>query len=134
MASSVKEMISTLTLPTNPETPESDGDEGSLTMSVDERPSPPATPTNTVVEDKTLLKREHAKLYQREYRQRQKNQLHTLKESQIRGAEILLVSAGGEITSRILKTEADYIDMLEGFLQALKDSKYLISYRLSKVM
>ena len=134
MASSVKEMISTLTLPTNPETPESDGDEGSLTMSVDERPSPPATPTNTVAEDKTLLKREHAKLYQREYRQRQKNQLHTLKESQIRGAEILLVSAGGEITSRILKTEADYIDMLEGFLQALKDSKYLISYRLSKVM
>ena len=134
MASSVKEMISTLTLPTNPENPESDGDEGSLTMSVDERPSPPATPTNTVAEDKTLLKREHAKLYQREYRQRQKNQLHTLKESQIRGAEILLVSAGGEITSRILKTEADYIDMLEGFLQALKDSKYLISYRLSKVM
>ena len=134
MASSVKEMISTLTLPTNPETPESDGDEGSLTMSVDERPSPPATPTNTIAEDKTLLKREHAKLYQREYRQRQKNQLHTLKESQIRGAEILLVSAGGEITSRILKTEADYIDMLEGFLQALKDSKYLISYRLSKVM
>ena len=134
MASSVKEMISTLTLPTNPENPESDGDEGSLTMSVDERPSPPATPTNTLAEDKTLLKREHAKLYQREYRQRQKNQLHTLKESQIRGAEILLVSAGGEITSRILKTEADYIDMLEGFLQALKDSKYLISYRLSKVM
>ena len=134
MASSVKEMISTLTLPTNPENPESDGDEGSLTMSVDERPSPPATPTNTVVEDKTLLKREHAKLYQREYRQRQKNQLHTLKESQIRGAEILLVASGGEITSRILKTEADYIDMLEGFLQALKDSKYLISYRLSRVI
>ena len=134
MTSSVKDMISTLNIKTEEETTESDGEEPTLTVMEDERPTPPMTPTNTLAEDKTLLKREHAKLYQREYRQRQKNQLHTLKESQIRGAEILLVASGGEITSRILKTEADYIDMLEGFLQALKDSKYLICYRLSRVM
>lgn len=137
MEPTVKDMISTLNIKAEEETAENSPMEPSEERSA----SPPhsdlsisLTPPPSPTEDKTVIKREHAKMYQREYRQRQKSQLQTLKESQIRGAEILLVAGEtGTITSKVLKTEADYLDMLEGFLQALRDSKYLMSYRLTKI-
>lgn len=137
MEPTVKDMISTLNIKAEEEAAENSPMEPSEERSA----SPPhpdlsisLTPPPSPTEDKTVIKREHAKMYQREYRQRQKSQLQTLKESQIRGAEILLVAGEtGTITSKVLKTEADYLDMLEGFLQALRDSKYLMSYRLTKI-
>ena len=77
-------------------------------------------------------KREHAKIYQRQYRMKQKNEMERLKNTQIRGSELLLVSQNGDMTSRQLITEDDYLDMMEGFLQALKEKQWIISYRLSK--
>ena len=77
-------------------------------------------------------KREHAKIYQRQYRMKQKNEMERLKNTQIRGSELLLVSQNGDMTSRQLVTEDDYLDMMEGFLQALKEKQWIISYRLSK--
>lgn len=137
MEPTVKDMISTLNIKAEEETAEN----SPMEPSEERSGSPPhsdlsisLTPPPSPTEDKTVIKREHAKMYQREYRQRQKSQLQTLKESQIRGAEILLVAGEtGTITSKVLKTEADYLDMLEGFLQALRDSKYLMSYRLTKI-
>ena len=133
----MKDMISTLNIKADDDDPEN----APLEPSDDTSATPPhsehsmsLTPPPSPTEDKSVLKREHAKMYQREYRQRQKTQLQTLKDSQIHGAEILLVAGGtGAITSRVLKTEGDYIDMLEGFLQALQDSKYLMSYRLTRI-
>ena len=63
---------------------------------------------------------------------KQKNEMERLKNTQIRGSELLLVSQNGDMTSRQLVTEDDYLDMMEGFLQALKEKQWIISYRLSK--
>lgn len=55
-----------------------------------------------------------------------------LQQNQVKGSELIMITSDGEISSQIMKTEDDYIQMLEGFLESLKAKKYLISWRISR--
>ena len=98
-------------------------------------PSPDSDPPKPPAETRPISptsKREHQKLYQREYRKKQKEMKTQLQQNQVKGSELIMITSDGEISSQIMKTEDDYIQMLEGFLESLKAKKYLISWRISR--
>ena len=83
-------------------------------------------------QDLALERREHQKLYQREYRKKQKEIKSQLEQTQIKGSEVLMILADGNIQTKALHTEDDYIDLLDGFLESLKAQKYLLSFRIAR--
>ena len=87
---------------------------------------PPPTPVNLPA------RKEHAKLYQREYRKRQKLEKELLREAQVKGSEILMVFSNGQIVSRELHNEEDYIEMLNDFSESLKKQGSLLSFRITQ--
>ena len=92
-------------------------------------PPPPQPPTPAT----TPARKEHAKLYQREYRKRQKMERELLRETQIKGSEILMVFTNGQIVSRELRSEEDYVEMLNDFSESLKKQGSLLSFRISRM-
>ena len=43
-----------------------------------------------------------------------------------------MILADGNIQTKALHTEDDYIDLLDGFLESLKAQKYLLSFRIAR--
>ena len=112
---------------TPPKTPEPKSP-ASETTSTESIPTV-SSPTPTIAGDS---RKEHAKLYQREYRKRQKIEKELLRETQIKGSEILMVFTNGQIVSRDLHTEDDYIEMLNDFSESLKKQGSLLSFRITQ--
>ena len=75
-------------------------------------------------------RREHARLYQREYRKKQKAEKEMLKETQIKGVELIMVASDGQIVSRDLSSEEEYIDMITDLLESMKKLGHILSYRI----
>ena len=94
-------------------------------------PTPTPIPT-TDTQQISPTRKEHAKLYQREYRKRQKLEKEQLRETQVKGSEILMVFTNGQIVSRELRTEDDYVEMLNDFSESLKKQGSLLSFRISQ--
>ena len=87
---------------------------------------------NVVIQEDVVnpSRREHARMYQREYRKRQKEEKEMLKECQIKGAELIMVASGGQIVSRDLSSEEEYIDMITDLLESMKKLGHIMSYRI----
>ena len=101
----------------------------------DTEPAPAAPEPQKDTEKPRLTaaeRREAQKLYQRQYRKKQKEIKTALEQTQIKGSEILMILQDGSIQTKILKSEDDYIEVLEGFLESLKTRKYLLSFRIAR--
>lgn len=75
-------------------------------------------------------RREHAKLYQREYRRKQKELTVTLQRTQVKGANIWIVFSDGTILAKDLNSETDYVEVLEGLLESIKNKGHILSFKI----
>ena len=75
-------------------------------------------------------RREHAKLYQREYRRKQKELTVTLQRTQVKGANIWVVFSDGTILAKDLNSETDYVEVLEGLLESIKNRGHILSFKI----
>ena len=107
-------------------------DTANTKSTADVQPTEPASSPVPTQNEEQPSRKEHAKLYQREYRKRQKMEKELLRETQIKGSEILMVFTNGQIVSRDLRSEDDYIEMLTDFSESLKKQGSLMSFRISQ--
>ena len=95
-----------------------------------------STTTTTTTKPKKALtdeeKRERQREYQQMYRKVQKQRKEQLEKNQLKGCEVLTIHTDGEVNTKPLRTEEDYIELIEGFLDSLKARKYLIGFRISR--
>ena len=129
----ISEIVGSLIDDTSTHQESSSSDDTSSTKSIIEQPSVEPISSPEVAETyQQPNKKEHAKLYQREYRKRQKMEKELLRETQVKGSEILMVFTNGQIVSRDLRNEDDYIEMLTDFSESLKKQGSLLSFRITQ--
>ena len=119
------------TTPSAPTTEEHENEFDSPSTSTPETTSSPIPPKQSTPPNPSARK-EQAKVYQREYRKRQKLEKELLREAQVKGSEILMVFSNGQIVSRELHNEDEYIEMLTDFSESLKKQGSLLSFRISQ--
>ena len=110
--------------PTKPSTKKKDATPPERTLPVEEELRP-RTP-------KAKTRREHAREYQKQYRQKMKTHMESLRSNQIRGAYLLVVNNNGELDEGEINTEDEYITTLAGFMTTLKNKGAIMDYKLTK--